>query len=61
MKPTLGGGDIVTKFKAWSEGHQQKVAIALLVPIPSSNATHRHEEKDARAPDMHRVSLCPGT
>jgi len=61
MKPTLGRGDIVTKSKMLSEAYHQKVSIALLVPIPSSDATHRHEEKDACAPDMHRVSLCPGT
>jgi len=61
MKPTLGRGDVVTKSKVWSETHREKVAVGLLVPIPSSDATDRNEEKNACAPDMHRVSLGPGT
>lgn len=61
MKPTLGRGDIVTKSKVWSEARQQKVTVALLVPIPSSDATYGHEEKNACAPDTHRISLCPCT
>ena len=60
MEPALGRGDIVTGSKARSETYQQGVAATLLVPISGSDATHGREEKNARAPDVHRASLCPG-
>lgn len=60
MEPALGRGDIVTGAKAQSEAYQQNFAVALLVPISSSDATHRREEENTRTPDVHRASLCPG-
>lgn len=47
--------------KMWLEAYRHGIAVALLIPVSSPDATDRHEEKNARTPDVHRVSLCPGT
>jgi hypothetical protein len=60
VEPTLGRGDIVAVDPKYDERDiREEIGIGLLVPISGTNATDRHEEKNARAPDKHRVSLCP--
>ena len=52
-------------FSLWMQSGsgwcQWKVSDVLLVPISSSDATDRDEKKDTCTPDVHGVSLCPGT
>lgn len=40
---------------------QKGIEIGLLVPIPGSDATDRHEKKNTGTPDVHGGPLCPDT